>query len=101
MQQYKPFYAQLLEARKEAIPKPKKNSNFVPFFVSVNRENLSLCLEQKKEKQSVFLITPWTLNLSLKSHGFFFSKFIMEEIFYYVCWSTPLSIDSSLFGGSL
>ena len=42
-------YAQLLEAGKEAILELNR-SNFVHFFVSLNDEKSSLCLEKKQEK---------------------------------------------------
>ena len=41
-------YAQLLEAGKEAILELNR-SNFVHFFVSLNDEKSSLCLEKKQE----------------------------------------------------
>lgn len=41
-------YAQLLEAGKEAILEVNR-SNFVHFFVSLNDEKSSLCLEKKQE----------------------------------------------------
>ena len=82
-------YARILEGRKTSIPK-LKFSYLETFFLSINRENSSLCLERKK-KIRVFLVTPCALNLSLKPKTIFFFLFfpvsLLQQIFKEIPWS--------------
>ena len=70
-------YARILEGRKTSIPK-LKFSYLETFFLSINRENSSLCLERKKKNSCVLGNTLCLKPFFETKNNFFFSFFSSE-----------------------